>query len=78
MSRGRESNPRPADYKSAALPTELPRLNIFERTFLFWTAKVVEFKYKQNSSEYFFYIFQKELKTFSNVTKKLQQNCSFL
>ena len=29
MSRGRESNPRPADYKSAALPTELPRLNYF-------------------------------------------------
>ena len=26
LSRGRESNPRPADYKSAALPTELPRL----------------------------------------------------
>ncbi len=32
MSRGRESNPRPADYKSAALPTELPRPNIQLRT----------------------------------------------
>ena len=28
QSRRRESNPRPADYKSAALPTELLRLKI--------------------------------------------------
>lgn len=31
-SRRRDSNPRPADYKSAALPAELLRLFLFERT----------------------------------------------
>ena len=48
LSRRGESNPRPADYKSAALPTELLRHKKQELSLFFGMAKVMENLSQQN------------------------------